>query len=121
MAGIVFVTTEKLQEMVEFYTDTLGMTPWLSQPDVEMLAHGNMIIGFHQQQKPTPAGCLFTFFYSSQEEVDAMYAKIKDLATTTPKFNEKYQIYNFFARDPEGRKLEFQQFRHDLKPLNCEV
>ena len=31
--------------------------------------------------------------------------------------NEQYQIYQFFAEDPEGRTLEFQAFLHPVEPI----
>jgi len=46
-----------------------------------------------------------------------MYAKFKDVATTEPRENTKYRIYNFFGRDPEGRAIEFQCFLHPLPEI----
>ena len=42
--------------------------------------------------------------------MDAAYAKYADIAEAEPQVNEKYNIYHFFLRDPEGRKLEIQRF-----------
>jgi hypothetical protein len=46
--------------------------------------------------------------------VDRFYKKFKDLAEEPPKINERYRIYHFYARDPEGRRLEFQRFLHEI-------
>jgi len=113
--GIVFLRTAQFDTVKSFYLERVGMSIWLEQPDITILRHGNLLVGFHQQ--PTAdIDSLLTFFYDSREEVDAMYAKLKDIATTQPRENEKYQIYNFFGRDPEGRKIEFQQFLHPIPP-----
>ena len=120
MAGIVFVRTSNLQPLVKFYTEKLGMKPWLSQPGVEMLSHGNMILGFHEQKDALDVDSLFTFFYQTKKEVDQMYETLKDIALSPPKTNEKYSIYQFFAKDPEGRLVEIQKFLHELPPLNTE-
>ena len=93
--------------------DRVGMTVWLEQPDICILQHGNFLVGFHDQAEADLSGVL-TFFYDTREEVDAMYAKLADIATTDLKENTKYQIYNFYAKDPEGRTTEFQAFLHDL-------
>jgi hypothetical protein len=46
-----------------------------------------------------------------------MYRKLADRAEHAPRENPQYRIYNFFARDPEGRLIEFQTFLHELPPL----
>ena len=35
-------------------------------------------------------------------------------ALDVPKDNPRYPIYNFFARDPEGRLIEFQMFTGEV-------
>ena len=117
MAGIVFLRSNNLSEMLEFYCNRIKMTKWLSQPDIEILQHENFLVGFHHQST-VDKDSLLTFFYQTKEEVDNMYNQLKDIAVTEPVKNTKYNIYNFFARDPEGRKLEFQSFLHVLQQLN---
>jgi hypothetical protein len=43
-----------------------------------------------------------------------MYTRLKDIAQDSPRENEKYHIYQFFAVDPEERILEFQCFLHPV-------
>lgn len=116
MAGIVFLRTTQLERMRAFYTERIGMSVWLEQPDIAILRHGNLLIGFHGQASADLDG-LITFFYETREEVDAMYERVRDIASTEPRENSKYRIYNFFAVDPEGRKLEFQHFLHPVPPI----
>ncbi|MHA2028605.1 MAG: VOC family protein [Candidatus Kariarchaeaceae archaeon] len=118
MAGLVFVKTKELDKIVKFYTETIKCTKWVSQPDIEILKHENFIIGFHDSDSIDSAG-LFTFFYDTTDKVDAMFTILKklDLVLTKPRENKKYKIYNFFAKDIEGRNLEFQTFLHDLPPI----
>ncbi|NIQ07613.1 MAG: hypothetical protein GWO20_18420 [Candidatus Korarchaeota archaeon] len=47
-----------------------------------------------------------------------MYENTKEYALGEPKVNEKYQIYHFFAEDPEGRTIEFQHFLHEIPELS---
>ncbi|MDW7679864.1 MAG: hypothetical protein SCK70_04830 [bacterium] len=42
--------------------------------------------------------------------MDETYSKLHKIATSAPRINPQYQIYHFFAQDPEGRILEFQHF-----------
>ncbi|MCE7735636.1 MAG: VOC family protein [Candidatus Heimdallarchaeota archaeon] len=110
--------TKDLENVVKFYIQTIGCTKWVSQPEIEILKHDNFIIGFHASNSVDSAG-LFTFFYETTKEVDSMFELLKsmDLASTEPKENSKYKIYNFFAKDVEGRNLEFQTFLHELPPI----
>ncbi len=102
-------------EIVEFYTGQLDMKIWQEQSGCTILKHGNLLLGFCESEKPDVQGTI-TFFYSKREEVDAMYEKFSDIAITELKENERFRIYNFFAKDPEGRSIEFQTFLHPLEP-----
>jgi hypothetical protein len=113
MAGIIFLRTAEFGRVREFYLDRVGMTVWLEQPDIAILRHGNLLIGFHRQPVPDLDG-LITIFYDTREEVDAIHRRLRDVATSEPGENPTYRIYHFFAQDPEGRKLEFQQFLHPV-------
>jgi len=114
--GIVFLRAAQLEATKLFYLDRVGMTVWVEQPDITILRFANLLVGFHQQPEPD-TDVVLTFFYDTCEEVDAMYAQFSERATTQPQENAKYRIYNFFAKDPEGRTIEFQTFLHELPPL----
>ena len=38
---------------------------------------------------------------------------LASVADDDPRYNESYEIYQFFATDPEGRTVEVQTFEHD--------
>jgi hypothetical protein len=119
VAGLFFFKTRMLDEIVRFYLDRAGMEIWLRQKDCVILSHGNLLIGFCQRDTSETEG-MITFFYPSKEEVDRIFAKLRDIATTDPIENQQYRIYQFFAVDPEGRALEFQAFLHPLQVLRVE-
>lgn len=116
LAGIVFFKTTILQEIVEFYVSEVGMHVWLEQEDCVILSHGNMLLGFCNRESSEVDGTI-TFFYPTREDVDAMYDLLSHIAISEPAENEKYEIYQFFAQDPEGRTLEFQTFLHPIEPI----
>ena len=116
MSGIIFLKCLDLEAVKDFYMGTVGMETWLEQPGISILRHGNMLLGFHSAGS-VDKGCLITFFYEARDEVDAMHERLKGSAVSPPKVNDKYRIYNFFARDPEGRDIEFQAFLHPVKPM----
>jgi predicted lactoylglutathione lyase len=111
MAGIVFVRTHALAPLREFYLETMGMSVWLEQPGIAILSHENMLVGL-QEADTTDRDSLLTFWFRSREEVDAMFERVRASALSPPRVNEQYQIYNFFATDPDGRRLECQAFLH---------
>lgn len=114
MAGIIFFKTNSIDKLTQFYTARIGMSVWLRQEDCIILKHENMLLGFCTRPDVERSG-MVTFFYQTQREVDAMYEKLRDVATSPPRTNEKYGIYQFFAEDPEGRVLEFQNFLNPVR------
>lgn len=113
MSGIVFFKTLHLDDITTYYCNTLNCTLWLDQGDCKIIRHGNLMIGFHTGDR-VDRDALITFFYDEKSDVDRMYERMKPTAESSPVTNEKYRIYQFFARDPEGRRLEFQYFSHQV-------
>jgi nitroreductase len=117
MSGLIFYKTEDLEMMDNIYSKKIGMELWLDQGGCKIYRHNNMLLGFCDRGE-SEVGGMITFFYDSDSEVDKLYQKFRDSATTEPRFNPDYNIYHFFAKDPEGRVLEFQVFKNqDLKPF----
>lgn len=112
MAGIVFLQTQDLKKIKAFYSD-IDSEIWLDQGDCIIFRHDNFLFGFCQRDQVSNDG-LLTFFYQNKQEVDDVYDKLQKWATSKPLTNEKYNIYNFFANDPDGRKVEFQAFLHNI-------
>lgn len=46
--GLTFLKTGNRQEIVQFYTTKIGMKVWHEQPNITILAFGNLLIGFNQ-------------------------------------------------------------------------
>lgn len=109
MSGIIFFKTANLARIKEFYEGKLGMKLWKDQGKCLIFTQGNMQLGFCEAEAAETDGTI-TFVYDSTEEVDASYARFEKIATGKPKLNEYFQIYHFWARDFEGRDLEFQYF-----------
>lgn len=113
MSGIVFMRTGAINDIKSFYTDILGCEEWLDQGDCIILRHGNLLLGFCERDSIDTHG-MITFFFDRKEQVDVIYSEIKGIAVSAPRMNDKYRIYQFFAKDPEGRDLEFQYFDHHI-------
>ena len=114
--GLTFLNTNNRPAVLEFYQDRLGMNVWLEQPDITILSHGNLLLGFHQvpeENEPDLHGVI-TLVYPTAAAVGRMYEKLRDIAAEAPRINQQYRIYSFFFNDPEGRTLECQAFLHDV-------
>lgn len=113
VAGIVFFATEYHDSVVEFYVDVVGADVWLEQTDCTILQRGEFRFGFCDRDATDDCGIL-TFVYDTPAAVDAMHETVGDAAVQTPHENDEYDIYQFFAEDPDGRTVEFQTFNHDV-------
>ena len=114
MDGIIFFATRNLKQMKQFYVNRLGCQMWLDQGACQIYRSGNLLLGFCQSERSDSGGTI-TFFFKRQALVDKMYGILKDIAVSPPKENKKFRIYHFYARDPEGRSIEFQYFNHPIK------
>ncbi len=118
MSGIVFFRTRQLEKLKDFYTSEINCDLWMDQGDCMIIRNGNFLFGFCRGEQAEIEGIL-TFFFRTREEVDRYYEKFKSCAEAPPRVNPRFPIYNFFARDPEGRKIEFQQFDPPVSEYLC--
>ena len=112
--GLVFFRTAALADLVAFYTDVVEARVWHEQPDCTILEHGAFRFGFCEGDEAETAGVL-TFVHPNRAGVDAAHERLRDHGVDTdgePRFNDGYDIYQFFATDPEGRTVEVQTFEH---------
>ena len=111
--GIVFLQTRQPEIIREFYVKRVGCSVWLEQGGCFILQHGNLLLGFCDRDALDSTG-VYTFFYTSRDDVDRMYERLKDISDGPPRDNARYRIYHFYSRDPEGRMIEFQYFNHPI-------
>ena len=118
MPGFVFFRTACRERVVEFYTDRLGFEVWLRQEGgCTILRRENLLVGFCEADTSETAG-IVTVAVDDKAGVDALYEELADVARGEPTDNEAFDIYQFFAEDPDGRAVEVQTFRHPVPDLN---
>lgn len=118
MPGIVFYQTERRDQVVEFYTETLHFETWLEQEaGCTILKRENLLIGFCDGQKTESEG-IVTIAVDSRETVDSLYERLEERARHPPEKNDAFDIYQFFAEDPDGRAVEIQTFLHETPPVS---
>lgn len=117
MSGIVFFATERHDAVIEFYVDRVGARVWLEQPGCTILSYEGFRVGFCDRDETDDCGVV-TFVFDAADEVDATYERLADVADGPPRDNDDYDIYQFYASDPDGRTVEFQTFRHETPPVD---
>ncbi|PSQ13722.1 glyoxalase [Halobacteriales archaeon QS_8_69_73] len=111
MDGIVFFGTERLETVVDFYRD-IGAEVWLEQPDCTILRFGDFRVGFCARETAETDG-IVTVVVDTRAAVDRLADDLGAAVEEPPRYNDRYEIYQCFAADPEGRTVEVQTFEHD--------
>ena len=113
---ITFFYTQNGPKTWTFYEQVMGLPLVLDQGGCRIYCVvGDAYVGFCERAGPRPTeGVLFTIV---TDEVDEWAEHLKAHGvefTQEPKHNSEYQIYHFFAKDPNGYLIEVQKF-DDLK------
>jgi catechol 2,3-dioxygenase-like lactoylglutathione lyase family enzyme len=111
-AAITFLKTRDLDATTDFYTRILGLRLALDQGACRIFAaRQGAYLGFCLTDGPTGSGEVILTLVVA--DVDAACAQLEAAGVvieTRPRANPRFQIYQFFARDPNGYLLEFQRF-----------
>jgi len=115
---ITFLHTQDLAKTKTFYTEVLDLPLVRDQGTCLIFGVNNKaFLGFctHIQQVPPERNIILTLV---SDEVDAWYEALKSKdceILEPPKYNNKYQIYHFFLKDPDGYWIEIQKFDQPLE------
>jgi len=120
MSGIVFFRTANRAAVIDFYTDRLGFDVWLEQEGgCTILSYDTLLVGFCDAAETETEG-IVTVVLDDEAAVDDLYADLSDVARGPPETNDQFDIYQFFAEDPDGRTVEVQTFLHPTPPMSAE-
>lgn len=115
---ITFLHAQDLDKTKAFYTQTLGLHLVRDQGTCLIFGVNNKaFLGFSTHIDPVPAerNIILTLVC---EDVDAWYEALKSKdcdILEPPKYNQKFQIYPFFLKDPDGYWIEIQKFDQPLE------
>lgn len=116
---VVFFPCNDIEATTRFYTEICGLTKVQEQSGgaCRIFDTGYGYLGFCQysDDRPIPAGprgmCI-SFNCRDEADVDRQYQRLLQLGAdivAPPCRQERFPVYAFFARDPDGYKVEFQR------------
>jgi len=111
MQQITFLQVDDLRATDNFYGDLLGLELVLDQGACRIYRAGDdAFVGFcDHREGPSPDGLILTFV---PDDVDAFCEGLRETGIeleSEPSYNEKFQIYQAFVRDPDGYLVEVQR------------
>jgi catechol 2,3-dioxygenase-like lactoylglutathione lyase family enzyme len=113
-SGITFLPVRDLDATRVFYVDKLGLREVLDQGVCAIFeVRPRCYWGFCSHIEPMADSnrVILTLVTDFVDEVYDEFVR-KDINTDgKPRLNERFQIYHFFATDPDGYRIEVQQFR----------
>jgi catechol 2,3-dioxygenase-like lactoylglutathione lyase family enzyme len=111
-SAITFLKTADLESTTRFYTQILGLPQVLDQGTCRIFRlRPGAYLGFCSSEAAPEQPCVILTLVV--EDVDGACAELRRAGVpieVEPRVNERYQIYQCFARDPNGYMLEIQRF-----------
>ncbi len=105
-----FYTCHSLVETELFWLQ-LGLSVYMRQPNTIIFDSGCGMVGFIESKNHViPVYSCISLVLQTKEEVDDKYCLLQELALDAPKTHSTAPVYSFFLMDPNGYKVEFQQF-----------
>lgn len=118
-SGITFLPVRDLDATRVFYVQKLGLREVLDQGACAIFeVKPGCFWGFcnHFEPMADPNRVILTLVTEFVDEVYEDFVKKSISTDCKPRLNERFQIYHFFAEDPDGYRIEVQQFRDPAWP-----
>jgi catechol 2,3-dioxygenase-like lactoylglutathione lyase family enzyme len=111
-AQITFCYTPDLEATARFYEETMGLPLALDQGACRIyrVAEGAFLGFCTKPETPRPESVILTFVTA---DVDGWHERLRERGVAcdkAPSYNENFQIYHCFVRDPNGYRVEIQRF-----------
>lgn len=111
-AFIPFYPVHDLAATRDFYVRELGLELERDEGRCLILRAASGYLGFclFEGDLPDHEGLALSFLAA---DVDEVYQRLRRLGADTelpPRRNEHYRVYHFFARDPDGYRVEIRRF-----------
>lgn len=121
---VTFIYSTDLESTADFYRRILGLPLILNQESCQIFGvtkHSFLGVCFKPDIQPNPAGIIITLV---SQAVDAWHDYLRQLGVQfekPPAYNEQFNIYHCFLRDPNGYLIEIQQFLDPAWPSGAQA
>jgi catechol 2,3-dioxygenase-like lactoylglutathione lyase family enzyme len=109
-AQVTFLCVADIGRSTAFYGDLLGLELVRDQGPCRIYrASGDAYVGICDHCEPDPGNVIVTLV---TDEVDAWAGRLAHAGHEVdgPHANDRFEIYHFFVRDPDGHLVEIQRF-----------
>lgn len=117
---ITFIYVADLDVSARFYEGALGLEMVLDQGACRIYrTAASAYLGVCDHRPPSPTGVIVTLV---TDDVDAWHGRLADTGFTPdapPTYSERFDVYQFFVRDPDGYLVEFQRFGRPGAPTTA--
>lgn len=111
---IVFMGTRDMEKTHWFYSGLCGLKVYLDQGGCRLYSvEGGGKIGFCSHMTSGDNETLLTLVTDRVDEIYGVFANEGVEVDGEPRLNKKYGLYHFFAKDPDGHRVEIQKFLWD--------
>ena len=110
-AFIPFYPAHDLTATRDFYVRELGLEPESEEGGRLVLRAAGGYLGFLHFDGPLPHHEALTLALLTND-VDGVYQRLRRLGAETelpPRRDDRYRVYHFVARDPDGYRVEIRQ------------
>jgi len=110
---ITFIYSGDLERSARFYGNVLGFEQVLDQGGCRIFRITPTSYLGTCDVRPEQAGVAGALVTFVTQEVDEWHRRLVEAGASivqAPAHNEAYEIYNFFAEDPDGNRFEVQRF-----------
>ena len=118
--SVTWIYTDDLDGTCRFYGETLGLEQVLDQGGCRIFRHSpTSFLGICRVRPgrwSEPKGVVITFV---TPDIDGWHRHLIERGVTPegkPTYSEAFNVDSFFATDPNGYRLEFQNFRDPAWP-----
>lgn len=115
---VTFLLVADLERSAAFYRDVLGLAVVLDQGDcLIMQTAATSFLGICERPaRPDPGSVIVTLVTDDVDERHRQIVSAGIPCERPPQFNETYNVYHAFYRDPDGFLIEVQRFLDPLWP-----
>jgi predicted enzyme related to lactoylglutathione lyase len=108
---VTFIYVTDLEATHRFYHAVMGFSLALDQGECRIYrVTDTAYVGVCSHRDPSPQGMILTFVTDRVDEWHRRLVEAGAAVDGPPSYSERFDVYQFFAKDPDGYVIEVQSF-----------